>query len=100
MDALELAQSPRAVPQEPAPLPHLDWKDASQATFDIALTLQLIRKLDLSSQDRRTELEISNIMSRGWKTFHLTDTNLNELYWTPYQQLTHLGKRRRGPFNG
>lgn len=44
-EALELAYSPRATPQEPTPMPHLNWKDASRATFDIELSVSLIRML-------------------------------------------------------
>jgi fumarylacetoacetase len=44
-EALELAYSPRATQQEPTPMPHLKWKDASRATFDIELSVSLIRTL-------------------------------------------------------
>jgi len=64
--------------------------------FDIALTLQLIRKLDLSSQDRRTELEISNIMSRGWEDLSPHRHQSERALLDPLPQLTHLGSAGEG----
>lgn len=43
IDALESAQSPVMVHQDPAPLPHLTWKgDQNEATFDIDLSARII----------------------------------------------------------
>ncbi|PYH92849.1 2-hydroxyhepta-2,4-diene-1,7-dioate isomerase [Aspergillus ellipticus CBS 707.79] len=59
-----------AKPQNPAPLRHLAWKgEPSEATFDIELNARVIR---------------------NGKSYTVTETNLKELYWTPFQQLTHL----------
>jgi fumarylacetoacetase len=44
-EALELVESSRAVPQQPAPLPHLAWTgDESEATFDIELAVTINRE--------------------------------------------------------
>ncbi|KAJ5786287.1 uncharacterized protein N7503_011499 [Penicillium pulvis] len=80
MDALESVQSPVMVHQDPAPLPHLAWKgNENEATFDIDLSARIIR---------------------GGNTYNVTSTNLNELYWTPYQQATHLTSAGEGLSTG
>ncbi|PTU24166.1 hypothetical protein P175DRAFT_0513199 [Aspergillus ochraceoroseus IBT 24754] len=62
--------------QDPAPLHHLTWKGAiDEATFDIELEAKLLR---------------------NGKAYVITETNLNELYWTPYQQLAHLTSAGEG----
>ncbi|KAL4735873.1 hypothetical protein BDV11DRAFT_208102 [Aspergillus similis] len=53
--------------------------DIEEATFDISLSARLMR---------------------NGKSYHVTDTNLNELYWTPYQQLTHLASAGEGLSTG
>ncbi|KAJ5281519.1 hypothetical protein N7478_006891 [Penicillium angulare] len=80
MDALDSVKSSVMVQQDHAPLPHLTWKgDVQDATFDINLSAGVIR---------------------NGKSYELTDTNLNELYWTPYQQLTHLASAGEGLTTG
>ncbi|KAJ5668504.1 uncharacterized protein N7477_007074 [Penicillium maclennaniae] len=76
MDALDSVRSAVKVQQEPAPMPHLTWQgDSGGATFNVSLSARVIR---------------------NGKSYDLTDTNLNELYWTPYQQLTHLASAGEG----
>lgn len=44
LEALENAQSARAEPQEPRPLPHLSWNgDHAKETFDVELSVVIIR---------------------------------------------------------
>ncbi|RAK95510.1 2-hydroxyhepta-2,4-diene-1,7-dioate isomerase [Aspergillus ibericus CBS 121593] len=69
-----------ARPQDPAPLRHLAWKgEEDEATFDIELTARVIRK---------------------GKSYTVTETNLKELYWTPFQQITHLCSAGEGLSTG
>ncbi|ODM23063.1 hypothetical protein SI65_00652 [Aspergillus cristatus] len=71
-EALDKVACPVEVRQEPEPLPHLEWKgEVGEATFD-----------------------------RNGKSYNVTSTNLNELYWTPYQQLTHLASAGEGLTTG
>ncbi|KAE8153039.1 2-hydroxyhepta-2,4-diene-1,7-dioate isomerase [Aspergillus avenaceus] len=78
--ALAPAQCPAVIPQDPKPLPHLTWKgEANQATWNIELTAKILRK---------------------GKTYDVTTTNLNYLYWTPSQQLTHLTSAGEGLATG
>jgi fumarylacetoacetase len=45
MEALECSETSRTIPQNPAPPPHLAWNGPSdRATFDIDLSVQIIRK--------------------------------------------------------
>ncbi|KAH8801424.1 hypothetical protein F5884DRAFT_684965 [Xylogone sp. PMI_703] len=75
MEALEQVACPRATVQEPKPLPHLNWKNEFNATFDIDVSVKIIR---------------------DGKSYTIGESNLNELYWTPYQQLTHLASAGEG----
>ncbi|KAB8259489.1 hypothetical protein BDV32DRAFT_159253 [Aspergillus pseudonomiae] len=71
---------PVSIPQSPPPLSHLAWKgDHSHATWDIELSARILRK---------------------GKTYHITSTNLKDLYWTPYQQLAHLASAGEGLSTG
>ncbi|KAE8139234.1 hypothetical protein BDV38DRAFT_270083 [Aspergillus pseudotamarii] len=80
IDALSPVECPVSIPQSPSPLPHLAWKgDSSNATWDIELSARILRK---------------------GKTYHITSTNLKDLYWTPYQQLTHLASAGEGLSTG
>ncbi|KAE8165438.1 hypothetical protein BDV40DRAFT_286183 [Aspergillus tamarii] len=80
IDALSPVECPVSIPQSPPPLPHLAWKgDSSNATWDIELSARILRK---------------------GKTYHITSTNLKDLYWTPYQQLTHLVSAGEGLSTG
>ncbi|KAL4804402.1 hypothetical protein BDV18DRAFT_30823 [Aspergillus unguis] len=66
--------------QDPAPLRHLAWKgERSQETWDV---------------------ELSACVIRNGKSYLVTETNLKELYWTPYQQLAHLGSAGEGLSTG
>ncbi|KAE8345113.1 hypothetical protein BDV24DRAFT_148533 [Aspergillus arachidicola] len=80
IDALSPVECPVSIPQSPPPLPHLAWKgDSSNATWDIELSARILRK---------------------GKTYQITSTNLKDLYWTPYQQLTHLASAGEGLSTG
>ncbi|KAF7617477.1 hypothetical protein AFLA_006400 [Aspergillus flavus NRRL3357] len=80
IEALSPVECPVSIPQSPPPLPHLAWKgDSSNATWDIELSARILRK---------------------GKTYHVTSTNLKDLYWTPYQQLTHLASAGEGLSTG
>ncbi|KAL4936357.1 hypothetical protein BDV06DRAFT_227974 [Aspergillus oleicola] len=67
---------PEGKVQSPAALPHLAWKgEKEEETWDVELTAKVVRN----------------------GTSHLvTETNLKELYWTPYQQLVHLASAGEG----
>ncbi|KAB5585768.1 fumarylacetoacetate hydrolase [Coniochaeta sp. 2T2.1] len=78
-EALEVVLGPRKTAQEPKPLPHLDWADRERATFDIELSVKIIR---------------------DGQSFLLGQSNLNELHWTPFQQLTHLASAGEGLATG
>ncbi|KAL5339551.1 hypothetical protein BJX70DRAFT_397751, partial [Aspergillus crustosus] len=66
--------------QEPAPLSHLAWKgEEKEGTWDVELTARILR---------------------SGKSYTVTETNLNELYWTPYQQLAHLASAGEGLSTG
>ncbi|KIW15120.1 fumarylacetoacetase [Exophiala spinifera] len=69
IEALEASSCATKTKQEPAPPPHLTWPEDNTATFDIDITLQLLR---------------------DGKSYMICETNLNELHWTPFQQITHL----------
>ncbi|KFY83116.1 hypothetical protein V498_08291 [Pseudogymnoascus sp. VKM F-4517 (FW-2822)] len=78
-EALEAVMGPRESIQEPRPLPHLDWKDDERATFDIEVSVKIIR---------------------NGKSFIIGQSNLNDLHWTPFQQLTHLASAGEGLATG
>ncbi|KAI2888297.1 hypothetical protein CBS63078_2070 [Aspergillus niger] len=79
IEALEGSQCNARV-QDPAPLKHLAWKGKEdEATFDIELKARVIR---------------------NGKSYTVTETNLKELYWTPYQQVTHLCSAGEGLSTG
>ncbi|KAL3475686.1 hypothetical protein BJX99DRAFT_229125 [Aspergillus californicus] len=66
--------------QEPAALPHLAWRgEAEEGTWDV---------------------ELVATVKRNGKSYVVTETNLKELYWTPYQQLTHLTSAGEGLSTG
>ncbi|THC91548.1 hypothetical protein EYZ11_008988 [Aspergillus tanneri] len=76
MEALEPVACPRVTQQNPSPLPHLTWKDSAESEiFKIELSAKILM-------------------------YHVTSTNLNELYWTPYQQLTYLASAGEGLSTG
>ncbi|KAJ5377419.1 uncharacterized protein N7496_004828 [Penicillium cataractarum] len=95
-DALDAVTSAVMVPQDPAPLPHLLWKgDGGAATFDINLSACLISELHSFKAADPWLINKGN-----GKSYNLTETNLNELYWTPFQQLTHLASAGEGLTTG
>ncbi|KAL4955938.1 hypothetical protein BDW69DRAFT_159719 [Aspergillus filifer] len=81
-EALEESMVPRpeAKIQNPEALPHLTWKgERGEETWDVELTAKVVKN----------------------GTSHLvTETNLKELYWTPYQQLVHLASAGEGLSTG
>ncbi|OHE90787.1 fumarylacetoacetase [Colletotrichum orchidophilum] len=79
VEALEAVACPRHAPQEPAPLPHLKAPSDEKATFNIETSVKLIRE---------------------GKMYAIGQSNLNELHWTPFQQLTHLGSAGEGLSTG
>lgn len=44
LEALEAVACPRSSPQEPPPLPHLGQSDPEQATFNIEVSVKIIRE--------------------------------------------------------
>ncbi|KAI9375144.1 hypothetical protein BJX61DRAFT_495030 [Aspergillus egyptiacus] len=80
VEALRGCVCPSAKVQSPSPLDHLAWKgDAEQATWDVELVARVIR---------------------NGKSYLVTETNLKELYWTPFQQLAHLASAGEGLSTG
>ncbi|KAF3762631.1 hypothetical protein M406DRAFT_263748 [Cryphonectria parasitica EP155] len=75
VEALEASICARHADQEVEPLPHLRYPHEARATFDIELSAKIIRD-DVS--------------------YTICETNLKELYWTPFQQLTHLASAGEG----
>lgn len=77
IEALEThASCPPSVQQVQAPVPHLFWDDkAGHATWNVNLKCALIR---------------------DGVEYVTTHTNLNELYWQPIQQLSHLASAGEG----
>ncbi|BCS20853.1 uncharacterized protein APUU_21285S [Aspergillus puulaauensis] len=66
--------------QDPAPLRHLAWRGRrDEETWDVELTARVVR---------------------NGKSYLVTETNLKELYWTPYQQLVHLASAGEGLSTG
>ncbi|KAL4781351.1 hypothetical protein BJX76DRAFT_350223 [Aspergillus varians] len=79
-EALEGSRVESGKVQDPSPLPHLAWKgEKKQETWDIELEARVIR---------------------NGKSYLVTETNLKELYWTPYQQLAHLTSAGEGLATG
>ncbi|KAL2870371.1 uncharacterized protein BJX67DRAFT_345393 [Aspergillus lucknowensis] len=82
-EALGGALCGRAKGQDPSPLGHLSWVGnggvPGQETWDVELGVRIIR---------------------NGKSYTVTETNLNELYWTPYQQLVHLASAGEGLSTG
>ncbi|KAL4886828.1 hypothetical protein BJY04DRAFT_176628 [Aspergillus karnatakaensis] len=78
--ALEGVQSASTKVQSPEPLGHLSWRgERDRATWDVELSCRVVR---------------------NGKSYTVTETNLNELYWTPYQQLAHLASAGEGLATG
>lgn len=75
----EFAVCARHSPQKPTPLPHLTSKDADSATWDVHVKATLIR---------------------DGKGYTVSESNLNELHWTPLQQITHLASAGAGLSTG
>ncbi|CAK7204881.1 hypothetical protein SEUCBS139899_007643 [Sporothrix eucalyptigena] len=71
-EALELAMCPRVTPQTVPPPRHLTRSEDLDATYDIELSVKI----------------------------QMCESNLNELYWTPLQQLTHLASAGEGLSTG
>ncbi|KAL4864726.1 hypothetical protein BDV12DRAFT_175700 [Aspergillus spectabilis] len=80
VEALEASRCGSAKVQSPAPLGHLSWRGRrEEETWDVELRASVLR---------------------NGKSYPVTETNLNELYWTPYQQLTHLTSAGEGLATG
>lgn len=77
----ESALCPRAIAQSPAPLPHLSLPEthASTAAWSVELSATVIR---------------------AGQEYEFTRSNLNELYWSPLQQITHLASAGEGLSTG
>lgn len=75
----EVATCPRATPQSPGPLPHLSVPDPQTEVWNVEVTASVIR---------------------GGQEYTFTRSNLNELYWTPIQQITHLASAGEGLSTG
>ncbi|KAL4795141.1 hypothetical protein BDV19DRAFT_399005 [Aspergillus venezuelensis] len=75
-----MVERPEGKVQSPEALPHLSWRGGrGEQTWDVELTAKVVRN----------------------GTSHLvTETNLKELYWTPYQQLVHLASAGEGLSTG
>ncbi|KAI1332733.1 fumarylacetoacetate hydrolase [Xylariaceae sp. FL0255] len=74
-EALEAVACKMEYPQHSEPLQHLRWVEDSRATYDIELSAKIIR---------------------GGQSYLMCQSNLNELYWTPFQQVTHLASAGEG----
>jgi len=79
IEALEAVACPRHTTQEPAPMSHLNWTDDAKATYNVEVSVKIIR---------------------DGQTYTLGNSNLNELHWTPFQQITHLGSAGEGLATG
>lgn len=71
----EFASCPRHSEQTPKPLPHLTPSDPAKSTWNIHVQCSVIR---------------------DGKEFVFAQSNLNELHWTPLQQITHLASAGEG----
>ncbi|OKP14843.1 Fumarylacetoacetase [Penicillium subrubescens] len=69
IEVLESVKCGRTTQQDPLPVAHLMPQDDAALTYDIDLSVTLLR---------------------DEKSYTLCESNLNTLYWTPIQQLTHL----------
>ncbi|KAL3487263.1 hypothetical protein BJX62DRAFT_246153 [Aspergillus germanicus] len=79
-EALEGSKCASAKVQDPAPLRHLEYAgDREGETWDV---------------------EVSARVVRNGKSYLVTESNLNELYWTPHQQLAHLASAGEGLSTG
>lgn len=58
---------------------HLNWTDDAKATYNVEVSVKIIRDC---------------------QTYTLGNSNLNELHWTPFQQITHLGSAGEGLATG
>ncbi|KAL4922388.1 hypothetical protein BDW62DRAFT_52326 [Aspergillus aurantiobrunneus] len=80
MEALEGCRVPSTKVQEPPALRHLSWRGSKgEETWDVELGARVVR---------------------NGKSYLVTETNLKELYWTPYQQLAHLASAGEGLSTG
>ncbi|KAK5996297.1 Fumarylacetoacetase [Cladobotryum mycophilum] len=79
IESLEAIKCERKTKQEPSPPPHLIQLDETASTFDIDLSVKILR---------------------DDKLYTLCESNLNELHWTPFQQLTHLASAGEGLTTG
>jgi len=76
----EVAACSRSYKQEPPALPHLSWPGGEdRATWNVHVEATLIR---------------------GDESYTLSQSNLNEMHWTPLQQVTYLGSAGEGLSSG
>jgi fumarylacetoacetase len=69
---------------------HQRYSDRSKGTFDIKLDVTLVRKFSLfSTSDKLSNSILTQAMAGNGESHKLATSNLNYLYWTPYQQVTH-----------
>ncbi|KAJ0417865.1 hypothetical protein BJY00DRAFT_195930 [Aspergillus carlsbadensis] len=79
-EALEGARCASTKVQDPKPLRHLEYRGSQgEATWDVEVVARVVR---------------------NGKSYLVTESNLNELYWTPYQQLAHLASAGEGLSTG
>lgn len=75
----EFASCARHSPQTPSPMRHLNWdatgESEGQATWNVHVKCTVLR---------------------GGKEYVMSQSNLNELHWTPLQQITHLASAGEG----
>lgn len=71
----EFGMCARHTKQEPAPLPHLTWAEDQSATWNV---------------------HVKALLVRDGKEYTISESNLNELHWTPLQQITHLASASAG----
>ncbi|KAL3465070.1 hypothetical protein BJX64DRAFT_76062 [Aspergillus heterothallicus] len=75
VEALEGSRCASGKVQSPGALGHLRYNKGEEETWDVELVARV---------------------ERNGKSYTVTETNLNELYWTPYQQLAHLASAGEG----
>ncbi|PWY82646.1 hypothetical protein BO83DRAFT_395721 [Aspergillus eucalypticola CBS 122712] len=78
-EALEPFKCMRTTQQDRLPVPHLRPQGDAALTYDIEVSAKLLR---------------------DGKSYTLCESNLNTLYWTPIQQLTHLASAGEGLSTG
>lgn len=84
IEALEQVLCDRKTKQDPAPAPHL--MHIMDTTFNIELSVTLLSTLvQCTLYPHMVDGRIGN-----GKSYNICESNLNELYWSPIQQLTHL----------